>query len=389
MKRFLMLFAAFLLAITLVLPSAASASTTNQAEAEYVPDELIVKFKPGVVGQAKASLHAQENAKVVSRNHAIGFEVVKLEKGKSLQAALKRYEKNPNVEYAEPNYIFEATWTPNDPYFSAYQWGPQRIDAPRAWDITRSSSSIRIAVVDTGVQYDHPDLSGKVIRGYNYVENNWYPYDRNGHGTHVAGIAAASTNNGVGMAGMAPNATIYAVRVLNDSGSGTLAAVANGITHSADNGAHVINLSLGSSSGSSTLLNAVNYAWNRGSVLIAAAGNAGNTAPQYPAYYSNVMSVAATTSSDTRASFSTYGSWVDVAAPGADILSTYYYNTYRYLNGTSMAAPHVAGIAGLLAAQGRNNSQIRSAIQNSADRISGTGSLWYYGRVNAYRAVTY
>ncbi|MDR6226518.1 thermitase [Desmospora profundinema] len=389
MKRLLMLLAVFLLAVALVLPSAASATPEVKAEPNYVPDELIVKFKPGIAGQAKSSIHAQEEAKVVSRNHAVGLEVVKLEKGQSVQKAIQAYEKNPNVEYAEPNYIVKVDWTPNDPAFSTQQWGPQRIQAPRAWDITRSSSNIRIAVIDTGVQYNHPDLSGKVIRGYNFVERNWNPYDGNGHGTHVAGIAAAITNNGIGMAGMAPNARIFAVRVLNNSGSGTLANVVNGITHAADNGSHVINLSLGSTSGASSLESAVNYAWNRGSVVVAAAGNAGNTSPHYPAYYANALSVAATTSSDAKAWFSTYGTWVDVAAPGHSIYSTFPTNTYRSLSGTSMAAPHVAGLAGLLAAQGRSNSQIRTAIQNSADRISGTGFYWRYGRVNAYRAVTY
>ncbi|WP_425430442.1 S8 family peptidase [Desmospora activa] len=388
MKRWLSLFAAFLLAVTLVIPSVAVAQEP-QAEQDYVPDELIVKFKPGTAGAVKSALHQQEDAEVESRNQAVGFEVVKLEKGQSIEKAIKAYEKNPNVEYVEPNYIVKAAWTPNDPAFSSQQWGPQRIQAPQAWDVTRSSSSIRIAVVDTGVQYNHPDLSGKVVRGYNYVERNWDPYDGNGHGTHVAGIAAAATNNGVGIAGMAPNAQIYAVRVLNNAGSGTLADVASGITHSADNGSHVINLSLGSSAGSSSLESAVNYAWSRGSVVVVAAGNAGNTAPQYPAYYSNALSVASTTSSDAKSSFSTYGSWVDVAAPGSSIYSTYPTNSYASLNGTSMAAPHVAGVAALLAAQGRSNSQIRAAIQNSADSISGTGSYWRYGRVNAYRAVTY
>jgi thermitase len=302
---------------------------------------------------------------------------------------MNKYKANPNVAYAEPNYYYHAEWTPNDPYFSSKQWGPQKIQAPQAWDVTRSNRSVKIAIVDTGVQYDHPDLSGKVILGYDFVDNTYDPYDKNGHGTHCAGIAAAVTNNGTGIAGVAPNASILAVRVLDANGSGTLDNVASGIEYAADQGAQVINLSLGGPFDSSTLQNAVNYAWNHGSVLVAAAGNESSSAPSYPAYYSNTISVASTTSSDTLSYFSNYGSWVDVAAPGSSIYSTYPTNSYATLSGTSMATPHVAGVAALLAGQGKSNSQIRAAIENTADQISGTGTYFAHGRVNAYKAVNY
>ncbi|KPC73751.1 thermitase, partial [Thermoactinomyces vulgaris] len=215
------------------------------------------------------------------------------------------------------------------------------------------------------------------------------PQDGNGHGTHCAGIAAAVTNNSTGIAGTAPKASILAVRVLNNSGSGTWTAVANGITYAADQGADVISLSLGGTVGNSGLQQAVDYAWSKGSVVVAAAGNAGTTAPNYPAYYSNAIAVASTDQNDNKSSFSTYGSWVDVAAPGSSIYSTYPTSTYSSLSGTSMATPHVAGVAGLLAAQGRSASNIRAAIENTADKISGTGTYWAKGRVNAYKAVQY
>ncbi|MEW9032802.1 MAG: S8 family serine peptidase, partial [Planifilum fimeticola] len=182
---------------------------------------------------------------------------------------------------------------------------------------------------------------------------------------------------------------IYAVRVLNNSGSGTLDDVANGIIHAADSGADVISLSLGASVGATTLRDAVDYAWNRGVVVVAAAGNNGTSLPSYPAYYSNAIAVAATDSNDNKAYFSNYGSWVDVAAPGVNIYSTYTGSSYASLSGTSMATPHVAGLAGLLDAQGRSASQIRAAIENTADPISGTGTYWSKGRINAYRAVNY
>jgi thermitase len=386
-KRLWALFATLLLVVTLVVPMAPMADAA-QPSAKYVPDELVVKFKSDTSTTAKSSLHSQENAKVVSRNSDLGFEVVKL-KDQSVQEAMKAYRNNPHVEYAEPNYIVKANWTPNDPAFASQQYGPQIVQAPAAWDITRGSSSVRIAIVDTGVQYNHPDLSGKVIKGYDFVDNDWDPMDGNGHGTHCAGIAAAVTNNSTGIAGMAPNASIYAVRVLDNSGSGTLTDVADGITHAADNNSKVISLSLGATTGASYLQNAVNYAWNNGAVVVAAAGNNGTSAPNYPAFYSNAIAVGSTDSSDNKSYFSNWGTWVDVAAPGSSIYSTYPTNSYATLSGTSMATPHVAGLAGLLASQGRSNSNIRAAIENTADATPGTGTYWRFGRINAYDAVRY
>jgi thermitase len=389
MKRMLAIVASLVLAVVLIHPQAVGAETAAQVDKPaYAPDQVIVKFKEGTSASAMKATHQEEQAKLLTRNTKLGFDVVKVE-DKSVEQAIKEYEKNPEVEYAEPNYIYTIQWTPNDTYFSSRQWGPQKVQAPAAWDVTRSSSDTWIAIIDTGVQYDHPDLAGKVVRGYDYVDDDWYPYDGNGHGTHCAGIAAAVTNNARGIAGMAPNATIYAVRVLNNSGSGTLDDVANGIIHAADSGADVISLSLGASVGATTLKNAVDYAWSRGVVVVAAAGNSGTSLPSYPAYYSNAIAVAATDRNDNKAYFSNYGSWVDVAAPGVDIYSTYTGSSYASLSGTSMATPHVAGLAGLLDAQGRSASEIRAAIENTADRISGTGTYWSKGRINAYRAVNY
>src|SRR5690606_37249544 len=279
MKRLLAIVASLVLAVVLIQPQAAGAESAVQADKpDYAPDQVIVKFKKGTSASAMKTVHQGEEAKLLSRNTKLGFDVVKVE-GKSVEQAVKEYEKNPNVEYAEPNYIYRIQWTPNDTYFSSQQWGPQKVQAPAAWDVTRSSSDTWIAIIDTGVQYDHPDLAGKVVRGYDFVDDDWDPYDGNGHGTHCAGIAAAVTNNGRGIAGMAPNATIYAVRVLNNSGSGTLDDVANGIIHAADSGADVISLSLGASVGATTLKNAVDYAWNKGVVVVAAAGNNGTSLP--------------------------------------------------------------------------------------------------------------
>lgn len=387
MKKRVSLIASFVLMASAALPSAIFAEEVDsQAGKLYAPGQVVVKYKDNASASAVKSARAKANGTVMEKNNKLGFEVVKV-KG-SVEATIEKLKKDPNVEYAEPNYYLHATYTPNDPYFSSRQYGPQKIQAPQAWDITEGSGA-KIAIVDTGVQSNHPDLAGKVVGGWDFVDNDSTPQDGNGHGTHCAGIAAAVTNNSTGIAGTAPKASILAVRVLNNSGSGTWTAVANGITYAADQGADVISLSLGGTVGNSGLQQAVDYAWSKGSVVVAAAGNAGTTAPNYPAYYSNAIAVASTDQNDNKSSFSTYGSWVDVAAPGSSIYATYPTSTYASLSGTSMATPHVAGVAGLLASQGRSASNIRAAIENTADKISGTGTYWAKGRVNAYKAVQY
>ncbi|WP_374711468.1 S8 family serine peptidase [Symbiobacterium terraclitae] len=362
--------------------------------APAVPGQFLVQFKPGLAAAQREAIATELGAKVVDRVAALDVEVLEFpalsarNDPKAAEEIIRTLKMNPNVTYVEPNYIFTATWTPNDPYFSQ-QWGPQKIQLPAAWDHTRGSSNVVIAIVDTGVQRNHPDLSAKLVPGWDFVDNDDDPDDENGHGTHVAGIAAGLTNNGIGIAGGCPHCRIMPVRVLDRSGNGSLANVAHGITWAADHGAQVINLSLGSSAGTTTLRNAIDYAWNRGAFLACAAGNDNSSSPTYPAYYSSCMAVAASTSSDARASFSNYGSWVDVAAPGQSIMSTWLGGGYANLNGTSMATPLVSGLAGILASQGLSNSQIWQRICSTADMISGTGTYWTCGRINAYRAVTY
>jgi subtilisin family serine protease len=356
--------------------------------------EYLIKFKPGSARQARESILSTQGGKVVDRVAHLDVEVAEfpaLKANKNTRAAeviVNALKRNPNVEYIEPNYIYTVNFTPNDPgRTSQYAWN--NIQAYNAWDVTQGSSSTVIAVVDTGIQRTHPDLDAKIVAGYDYVQNDSAPDDGNGHGTHVAGTSAAETNNSTGGAGTCPNCSLMPVRVLDNNGSGTLANVANGINFAANNGAKVINLSLGGS-GSTTLQQAVDNAWNRGVFLACAAGNS-NTSSQtnsYPAAYTNCYAIASTTSTDARSSFSNYGNWVEVAAPGSDIYSTWLNSGYNTISGTSMATPHVAGLAGLLASQGLTNAQIRDRINSTADAISGTGSFWIYGRINAFRAVS-
>jgi thermitase len=387
LKRFVAGAASLPLLISLVLPASAAepeeqeASFTSAAK-QQAAQEIIVHYKDSVSAASSKNV-ASKYGEVVDSTE--DFTVIKV--SGNVAEAVKKFESLDSVEYAEPNITFHASYVPNDPDYKTKQYAPQKVSAEQAWDTTQSASNVKIAVVDTGVDYYHPDLDGKVIKGADFVADDDDPIDENDHGTHVAGIAAANTNNGIGIAGLAPKASILAVRVLDADGSGTLDDVAQGIRYAADQGAQVINLSLGGNLGSKTLQDAVNYAWNKGSVIVAAAGNTGVALPSYPAYYSNAIAVAATDQNDQKASFSNFGTWVDIAAPGVDIYSTITNNQYASYSGTSMASPVVAGVAGLLAAQGKNASQIRAALEDTADPVTGTGTLFQNGRVNAAKAV--
>ncbi|WP_427127615.1 S8 family peptidase (plasmid) [Priestia megaterium] len=346
--------------------------------------QIIVKFKEDVCEETQLKIHHKHKCTILDHNKELDFQV--LHSKRDINTLIKIYNKLEEVEYAEPNHMLKAFYTPNDPFF-AYQYGPQKVQAPDAWDVTTSNGNIKIAIIDTGVQLNHPELAIKLWPGYNFVEGNLNPNDGNGHGTHVAGIAGALTENSLGIAGIAPSASIIPVRALDNSGNGTLSNIANAITYSTNAGAKVINLSLGSSQGSITLENAINYAWNQGVVIVAAAGNEASNTLTYPAAYQNVIAVASTDINDQKSDFSNYGTWVEVSAPGSTILSTYTGSYYAYLSGTSMACPHVAGLAALLAAQGKNNVQIKNTILSTCDPVPGTGSYWTYGRINANRAV--
>ncbi|HDN80020.1 MAG TPA: peptidase S8, partial [Chloroflexi bacterium] len=298
--------------------------------------------------------------------------------------------------------------TPNDSYYETYQWNLRRINAPSAWGITTGNDTI-IAILDTGVDTGHPDLAAKIVNGYDFVNGDSDPSDDNGHGTHVAGIAAAVSNNGIGIAGVSWGARIMPVKVMDADGEGSHYDIANGIIWAANNGARIINLSLGSQASSQTLQNAVNEAYTKGCLLVAAAGNyyqEGNPVI-YPAAYPNVLAVAATGYNDEHASYSEAGDYVDVAAPGGNpesdadtdpnhwIMSTFWrgkgYGDYLWMAGTSQAAPHVAGLAALVwtVNPSLSNDGVASVITSSAVDIGDLGKddFFGYGRIDAYAAV--
>jgi len=361
----------------------------------YAPGEIIVQFRPLVPQGVIKSLTQGAGAQIKERLFLPRTFVLKVPPGHE-ENLIRTLSQNLLVSYAEPNFKAYALEVPNDPYFSK-QWGMSKVQGPEAWGISHGSSAVKIAILDTGIDKDHEDLAAKTVARVNFTDSS-SDDDLYGHGTHVAGIASAITGNSTGVAGLGYEASLMSVKVLDDSGSGYYSWVANGINWAADNGAKVINLSLGGSSGSTTLKNAVDYAWSKGVVLACAAGNNGNSSRVYPAYYTPCIATAATDSNDQKASWSSYGSWVDVAAPGVDIYSTFPNHPYAinknlnydYASGTSMATPHVAGLAGLLFGYnlGLSNSQVRSAIETYADDIAGTGTYWSQGRINAYRSLS-
>ncbi|MDQ3702095.1 MAG: S8 family peptidase [Chloroflexota bacterium] len=361
--------------------------------APAVSGQLVIKFRRGTPPSTRLAAVQGQGGRAFKRIATLDVEAVEFpalsgSAGARLREALiNALKRHPSVEFVEPNYIYRVSYTPNDPgRGSQYAW--DRIQAYGAWETTRGRPEAVIAVVDTGIQAGHPDLDAKLVPGYDYVDDGTPPDDGNGHGTHVAGTVAAETNNGTGGAGTCPECKLMPLRVLDNSGSGTLVDVASGITYAADHGAQVINLSLGGG-GSTTLQQAVDYAWGKGAFLACAAGNANTSATSnaYPAAYEHCFAVASTDSADRRSSFSNYGSWVEGAAPGSSIYSTWNNGGYNTISGTSMATPHVAGLAGLLASQGLTNAQIRQRLCDTADKIEGSGTWFTCGRINAQRAV--
>jgi len=292
--------------------------------------------------------------------------------------------------YIEPNISVQADFAPNDPDWSK-QWGPAKIEADYAWNVTVGDPSVLVAVVDTGIDWHHPDLAAHYVPlGYDWVNNNPDPMDDYGHGTHVAGIIGAVINNSLGIAGLA-QVRIMAEKVLDASGEGASSNVALGIIHAVDRGAKIINLSLGSNENSELLHEAVKYAYDHGVLIVAAAGNDATNAKSYPAAYGEAVAVSATDNLDNPAVFTSYGDWVDIAAPGVNIYSTFGNDSYAYMSGTSMASPHVAGVAALIWSRfpTMTRDQVWAQLQYSADDLGEPGFDVYYGfgRVNARRAV--
>lgn len=317
--------------------------------------------------------------------------------GDDMEALATHVAADPEVLWAQPNYLRHVTRSLNDP-LSTFQYSIAKTAAVGAWDITTGSADVLIAIVDTGISLGHPEFAGRIVQGYDFANGDSDPNDDNGHGTHVSGIAAAAGDNGEGIAGMCWQCRILPVKVFGSNGSGSDAEVAEGIRFAVDKGARIINLSLGGTQPSPLLQEAVRYAAENNALVVAAAGNEyddGNPIA-YPAAYDEVLAVAATDENDQRATFSNVHPYVDIAAPGWNIASTWADVTfpsvpYLALTGTSMSAPNVAGLAGLLLSVNPqlDVNALRTAITANADDLGQPGLDWEFGagRINAQRAV--
>ena len=418
-------------------------------EVEYLGGEIAVILKGGVSQAEVLPLLRSHGATIRHDFDELGLGLIELPDTVDVLSLAAELKRNPMIEAAEPNMVIRAHFDPNDPmirfepndpyYQDGHQWALKNtgqsppggtsdadIDAPEAWRITTGSSSIIIAILDSGIpmvsgNLSHPDLNDadKFILGPDYID---VPADgvRDGlgHGTHVAGIASAETNNGAGIAGVAGNCRVMVIQVFNSSGGGSWNAFYNGVKYAVDNSAEVINFSGGGLSPSPAGELAVKYADSLGVILVASSGNS-NSDIEWPAAYStsysNVIAVGATQYDDLRASYSNYGSQLNVVAPGGahdsgypvdagDIYSTmpnytvtfngypyYVSQNYGYLPGTSMAAPHVSGLAALLLSKdsGLSPSQVRFIIEATADDKGAPDRDNYYGwgRINAYAAL--
>jgi serine protease len=399
-------------------------SFLRRQEPEWVPNEIIVKFKNDVPKNHIDQVNRRHRTSALYTSPFVGFKRLKTPPDRTPREAVELYNSEPDVEYAELNYYAYAHFEPpNDPFYYL-QWHFNDpcagINIESAWDITTGDPNVIIAVLDTGIAYETyknfvqaPDLANtRFVSGYDFVNNDGHPNDDDGHGTHVTGTIAQSTNNEVGVAGIAYNCSIMPVKVLSRRGEAPYTTIAEGVYFAADNGADIINLSLGGPYDSITLRDAIAYAYNKGVTIICSAGNDGAGAPPiYPAAYdAYCIAVGATRYDQTRAYYSTTGSFVDLTAPGGDIdvdqngdgyvdgilQQTFGINPkdlgYWFYEGTSMAAPHVSGVAALLISIGATGPDaVREALEATAEDlgIPGKDAEYGWGLINAFAALNY
>lgn len=385
-----------------LVPEVRPATARNMAPdpwtQRHVAGELLVGFRSVAAPAAITSLQIDRRltafGAVKASRTELAQPVYRLRFDAKVDLREKQAEllKDPSVAFAEPNYLLAATLIPNDPNF-AQQWALPKIGAERAWDLT-TGGPIVIAMLDTGISTTHPDLAGRLVPGKNFITLGAEPLDDNGHGTFTAGIAAASGNNGIGVAGMSWGARLMPVKILDQDGRGPVSAFADGIRFAVDSGARIVNVSAGIPVPSQTMEAAVSYALAQRVSVVAASGNVADGVQNYPAAYPGVIAVAASTQTDGIADFSSYGSYVTIAAPGVGIVSTYNRNgdTYAELSGTSASAPFVSGTIALMLSIKSGEFTPRMAAEilkaTAVDILTpGFDSKSGYGRLDTYHAV--
>ncbi|MNO93267.1 Thermophilic serine proteinase precursor [compost metagenome] len=373
----------------------------NEKASHYYENEIVVHFRDPISDKELMHISREINSKWVRK---MGYAYVFHADQMNYTELKKHFTNKYNPNYVEPHYLYltnevnnerntNITSTiPNDLLFSDYQWNLPAIETNKGWNISKGSTDVVIAVIDTGVDIGHPDLQGNLTNGYNVVDPTSPPIDDVGHGTHVSGIIGASVNNNEGVAGISWYNKVMPIKALDSSGAGTTYSVAEGIIWAADHGAKVINMSLGNYADSAFLHDAIKYAYDRDIVIVAATGNDNTERPGFPAAYPEVFAVSATDYNMNRASFSNYGDYVDVVAPGASIASTYIGNQYAALSGTSMASPHVAALAGLIRSRNPNlnNEEVMNLMRESVMDLGVKGKDIYYGygQIDIYKALT-
>ncbi|MED1950531.1 S8 family peptidase [Brevibacillus centrosporus] len=354
----------------------------------YIEHEVVVRFSPRPDQKTIDKMVASLDAKIKR-----DFDKFIIIKSRSLttKQLMKKLAEHPDSVFAEPNFLLLPNRTPNDPYYTEYQWNLPLIGMEQSWDVSEGSSDVIVAVVDTGVDMEHPEFEGKLVEGYNVLDGSNKPQDDNGHGTHVSGVIAAKTNNKDGIAGMTWKSKLMPIKAIGADGSGSAVDIAQGIYWATDHGADVINLSVGNYTSSAALKEACKYAYDNNVVLVAASGNDASDQPSYPAAYDEVLSVAAVDHLKERADFSNFGDYVDVAAPGVDIPSTYIYSDYASLSGTSMACPHVAALAALVRSvhPDMKSHDVMELIRSSALDLGPPGhdQLYGFGMIDVNRTL--
>ncbi len=383
---------------------------------KQIQGQIIIKFKQTYTQQQIAEHIKQYNATILKQIEGINYTVIKVPVGQE-NKIIEEMKSDPYVEKASGDYTNHTTYIPNDPEFQEQYFfnnigqtingrvGKAHADVniEQAWDITRGNG-VKVAILDSGIDLNHPEFANKIVGQKQFAATTIDPaiQDIHGHGTHVAGIVAANTNNASGVAGTCPECQLLIGKVvttdLSGDATGATSDITAGITWAADQGAKVINLSLRTTTAASAPLYqaAIDYAISKGAVVVVAAGNDGTNTLVWPAANANVVSVAATDNQDIVASFSNYGSYVRVAAPGVSILSTLPTtpNTknvlnYGYSSGTSMASPIVSGVVALIwtTPYGTSPETVMNRLYTTADKINGTGTYWTEGRINASKAV--
>lgn len=356
----------------------------------HVPGRLLVGS--GAPLDSSAETRAWRAHGAIERRHlpALGLHVLDVPEN-AAESIRQSLQQTGLFDYVEPDYYAQQGGaTPNDSYYGS-QWHLPKIGSSAAWTRTTGSASVVIAVIDSGVYAAHPDLESKLVSGWNFVKNNFDTSDVTGHGTAVAGAAAAATNNAIGVAGVSWASVVMPLVTVDETSFAAYSDIAAAIHFAVDHNVRIINISIGGTAPSSTLQNAVDYAWGRGALVFAAAMNSSSSAANYPAACNHAVGVSATDENDRLAVFSNYGPWVKLSAPGTDILTTMNGGGYGYENGTSFASPIAAGVAALVLAANPQltNQQVLDILTQSADRVGANGfdPSFGWGRVNAGKAV--